>query len=162
MSAHGIIKPVNVFANGFDRVSSGLEYGAPDQFRLDRLEDGLDHGIIITISFSAHGWKHLVSFEDLAILITGILAPPVRVLDHPRLWLPNCNGLLQSTNSQILFHPIPRFPADNATRIKIDNDCQIQPPFRSPYITDVDTPFLIWSVTRKVLKSWLGKSAQLG
>ncbi len=50
MSAHRIIEPINVLANGFDRVISSLEYRAPDQFRLDRLEDGLDHGIIITLT----------------------------------------------------------------------------------------------------------------
>lgn len=32
MSAHRILEAVNVFANGFDRVISGLEYSMPDQF----------------------------------------------------------------------------------------------------------------------------------
>ncbi len=94
MSAHGIIEPVNIFANGFGCVISVLEYSAPDQFRLDRFEDGFHHCIVIAISFSTHGWKHFVSFEDFAILITGILASPVRVLDQPRLWLPDCHSFL--------------------------------------------------------------------
>lgn len=123
-----------------------LENSSPDQFRLDRLEDGFDHRIIVTISFAAHGWKHAVSFEDFAILITGIMTSPVGELDKPPLWLSDRNGFLQSTYGQVLFHSISRFPADDTTKIKIDNACHIQPAFCSPYVTDVDTPFLIQKI----------------
>lgn len=58
MSSDGIIEAINVFANYFDCIISGLEDSAPDQFRLDRLEDGFHHSIVIAISFAAHGWKH--------------------------------------------------------------------------------------------------------
>ncbi|ERI12139.1 hypothetical protein Brsp07_00184 [Brucella sp. NBRC 14130] len=78
------------------------------------------------------------------------------MLDQSRFWLPDCNSLLQSTDSQILFHPIARFPADDATRIEIDNDCQVQPAFYRPYVTDIDTPFLIRSVTSEVLIQKIG------
>ncbi len=92
MSAHRIWEAVNVFANGDDCVISGLEYSAPEQLRFDRFEDRFHCCIVITTSFAAHGWKYLVSFEEFAILITGILASSVRVLDQSRLWLPDCNG----------------------------------------------------------------------
>lgn len=67
MSTHGVVEPINVFANGFDRIIACLENSSPDQLRLDRLEDGFHHRIIVTVSFSAYGWKHFVSFEDFAI-----------------------------------------------------------------------------------------------
>ncbi len=156
MSAYRIIEAINIFANSFDRITACLEYSAPDQLRLDCLEDGFHHRIIIAISFVVHGWKHFVSCGNSAVLITGILAAPVGVLDQPRLWLPDSNGFLQSSYGQVLLHPIPRFSADNTTRVKIDNDCQIKPAFCGPYVADVDTPFLIWSVTAKVLIQKIG------
>jgi|GEM_PF-6454046 len=69
MCAHGLIEAINVVSNGFDFVISGLEYSAPDQFRLDPPEDSYHHCIVIPISFVAHGWKHFVSQENSSVLI---------------------------------------------------------------------------------------------
>lgn len=107
MSSDGITEAITVLANGFDRVISGLKY-VPDQLRLDCFEYGFHHRI------------------------TRISAPPVKALDQSPLRLLDRNGLVQSTDRQILLHPIPRFPADDATRIKLDNDCQIQPALTGP------------------------------
>jgi hypothetical protein len=44
--------------------------------------------------------------------------------------------------SQIALHAIANGPANHTTRIQIQDDGQIQPPFAGPYVGDVAGPFL--------------------
>lgn len=49
-----IIEAIDVAGQGLDRLSPGLEDGAPDKLALQCLEKRLDHSIIITITPAGH------------------------------------------------------------------------------------------------------------
>ncbi|MFT7577712.1 MAG: hypothetical protein ACI9XZ_004115 [Alphaproteobacteria bacterium] len=55
MSPTWIIEAVDVLANGIFSFASLRIAGAPDEFGFDCLENGFDHGVVVTISFAAHG-----------------------------------------------------------------------------------------------------------
>lgn len=49
-----VIEAVDVLEDGGFCLASGLPRAAPDQFGLDRLEEGLNGGVIIAVALSAH------------------------------------------------------------------------------------------------------------
>ena len=114
MLSDGIIEAVDVLRDSLNRFIACLEYGSPDQFRLDRLEAGFDHGVVIAISLAAHRWKDVLRLEKLAVIVTGILASAVRMLNETWFGLPDCNGFLQSTDGEIPLHPVACIPSDDA------------------------------------------------
>src|SRR5258708_13025067 len=70
MAADGIVEAVDVTADcarGFD---PALEYGAPDEFGLEGLEERLDHGVVEAVSLPPHRNRD------------PLLSPPPLVLYH--------------------------------------------------------------------------------
>ena len=49
MAPYGVVESVDVPADGLLSIVAGLEHGAPDEFRLQRLEENLDHRVIIAV-----------------------------------------------------------------------------------------------------------------
>lgn len=78
---------------------AGLKHDSSDRFCFDRLEDGFYHSVIVAVLFAAHGLKDVMGFKNLAVVITGIMASSIRMLDEPGSRLLNCNDLLRSRYS---------------------------------------------------------------
>lgn len=53
----------------------------PDQLGLDRLEERLDGGIVITIALAAHRYLEAVLAQNLLVIVRTILAAAVCVVD---------------------------------------------------------------------------------
>ena len=111
------------------------------------------------MSFSAHRWNDVVCFAQRAIRLTDYF-PPVCVLDQFRPGLPDHNGFVQGTDSKRFLHTISCFPADTLARIQIDTDRQIQPAPTGLDRPDIRSPFLIRSVTAKVVIARIGGDKQ--
>ncbi len=60
---------------------SGHEGGFPDQFALQGFEEGLDHGVVIAVSLSGHGYDDTFLLESILIVCRTILASAVGVVD---------------------------------------------------------------------------------
>jgi len=51
------------------------------------------------------------------------------------------DGHVQRTDKTLAFHAITDSPANDATRIQVQNLGEIQPTFACPDITDINNPF---------------------
>jgi hypothetical protein len=60
------------------------------------------------------------------------------------------DGHLQGPNRQIAFHPVADGPADDASRMQIEDDSEIQPALAGPDVADIARPFLVRSIRREV------------
>src|SRR5271156_1590969 len=79
MAADGIVEAVDVTADcarGFD---PALEDGAPDEFGLEGLEEGLDHGVVEAVSLARHRDRDAVLSQLSLVLDGAVLAATVRV-----------------------------------------------------------------------------------
>src|SRR3954465_11450343 len=54
MTPDGIIEAIDVTGDGLLGLGAGLEGGAPDEFGLQRLEERLDHRVVVTIPLARH------------------------------------------------------------------------------------------------------------
>ena len=52
MAPDGVVEAVDIAGNGLRGLGAGVEDGSPDEFGFDRLEERLDHGVIVAISFA--------------------------------------------------------------------------------------------------------------
>ena len=132
-------------------VASFLLWNDSDQLVFDGFEHGLDHGIVVAVSLAAHGSDDAVLFQQATIFISTILASAIGMMDQSRLWLAYGNGSGKGFCCQILLQPVTRCPAHNAAGMQIEYDCQIQPAFSRPDITDVCAPLAVRPVTNEVL-----------
>ena len=81
MPSAWVIETINVFKDGDLDVPARLPRVPPDQFGLERLEETLDCGIIVTISLAAHGRQQLVTAKPLLILVRTILRAAIGVVN---------------------------------------------------------------------------------
>ena len=59
-----------------------------------------------------------------------------------------------------MFHPVTDGPADDAARVQIQDDGQIQPTFAGPYVADVFGPFLVGAISQEVLIQHIGRDVE--
>ena len=66
-----IVEAVDVFEEGDFDVPAGLSIAAPDQFRLQRIEEAFDGRIVVAIALSAHrDFEAIVAQQFLVIVGT--------------------------------------------------------------------------------------------
>lgn len=70
----GIVEAVDVAADGLPGLGLGLEDGAPDQLGLQRLEEGLDHGVVEAVSLPGHRDQDAMPLELGLVVDRAVLA----------------------------------------------------------------------------------------
>jgi hypothetical protein len=81
MPTAGVIEAHDVLADGGFGLTTGLSGAPPDQFGLDRLEEGFDGGIIISVTFAAHRCLQAVLAQNLLVVVCTVLAAAIAVED---------------------------------------------------------------------------------
>ena len=82
-------------------------------------------------------------------------------MDAALRWPAQGNGHVQGSDRQVALHPTADGPADDAPRMQIKDDSQIQPAFPRPDIADVTGPFLVWAISSKVPVQQVGCDIEL-
>lgn len=68
---------------------------------------------------------------------------------------------IQSTDGQILFHPVACSPPDHTTTEQIDDDSQVEPALGRPDRTDIACPFLVEAFSKEVAVQKVGHNVRL-
>ena len=74
MAPDGIIEPVDIAANGLVGLVAGIEDGPPDELGFQGLEERLDHGVVVAISFAGHRDQNGVLLE-LGLIVDRAILP---------------------------------------------------------------------------------------
>ena len=95
---------------------------AMNRLVFETVETAFRQRVIPAISLATYRAGHTVFLELLLERLAGILAAPIRVMQHPRRWALSepCNG--QRIGHQIGRHARLDRPADNLTIEQIEND----------------------------------------
>ena len=111
MPASRIIKPINVFEQGYFCLPACCPCIAPNQLRLERFEEGFHNGIIIAVTPSTHRHLKAMFLEHLLIIIWTILGTAIRVVDTPFGRLTKGYSHLQCSYHQITLHTVAGSPS---------------------------------------------------
>src|SRR3954471_7910923 len=57
----GIVEPIDITGQSVDGLRPHLEDSAPDQLALQRLEERLNHGVVVTVALARHGDHNAIS-----------------------------------------------------------------------------------------------------
>ena len=63
--------------------------------------------------------------QDLLIVMRTVLTAAIAVEDAALWWGPEGNGHLQCPDRQVAFHTVADSPADHATGMQVQDDCQV-------------------------------------
>jgi hypothetical protein len=122
----------------------------PDQFGFQRFEERLDRRVVVTIALAAHRWLDLVLLELFLVIVDGILAAAIAVEDTVFWRLAQVYGHIESTDRQILLHPIADRSTDDAATLKVEDHGEIRPALLRPDIADVACPFSVRRIGIKI------------
>ena len=75
-----IIEPIDILEYGPLGLASGFPTITPDQLGLDGFEERFHHGIVVTISLTAHRGLEVVLFQALLIRVGTILRAAIRMV----------------------------------------------------------------------------------
>ena len=114
--------------------------GCEFQFSLDGSESRFHKCVVVAIAGTAHALIHFCAVKQLAVLLAGILAATIGVVNQIRWRLPAGNGVMQSAHDQWLTHVTFQCPADDATRTQIHQHRQVAPPFYQRDVRNVTDP----------------------
>jgi len=115
----------------------------PDQLGFEGFKTGLNNLIIVAITLATHGYQKAIYFKPFLMIIRAMVTATISVMDAISDWLAQGNSHIERPDRQIALHVVANGPANHTTRIQIQDDGQIQPPFASPYVGDVASLFLI-------------------
>lgn len=97
-----IVEAVDVLEDGQFDVSARLQRSSPEYFRLDRLEERLEGGVVIAAAFAAHRYLEAVLTQELLIIVGAVLAATVRVAEAAFGRLPQSYGHLYRASEILL------------------------------------------------------------
>ena len=122
MFAAGVVKAVYVFEEGDLDLAAGLPVPSLEQFRLERLEEAFDGGIVVAVALSAHRNLEVVVAQKLLIVMRTILRSAIRVVDTA--WRRSAQGdcHVQGPECQILFYAVTDGPADHTPQKQIKDN----------------------------------------
>lgn len=69
MPAAGVVEGVDIGSDISLGLAAGFVNGAPDQFGFDGSKDGLDHCVVVAITFARHRYDEAVGFEKFLIRV---------------------------------------------------------------------------------------------
>ncbi len=122
MAPDGVVEVVDVAADGSGRLGTALEDGAPDEFGLQRLEEGLDHRVVVAISLARHRDADAVPPQFGLVLDRAVLAASIRVVNEPGGGTSDSDSKAQGRQGQFLVQAVTGGPADGASGEKVDHD----------------------------------------
>src|SRR5690242_16979273 len=82
MSPLPIVEQLDVFEDFAAGLGSGTPAALINQFELEGGEKTLRHRIIPAVAFTAHATQHAVRRQQLLILVAGVLAAAIRVMQQ--------------------------------------------------------------------------------
>jgi len=160
MTPKTVVENLDVFKD----IQSGLGPGGilpmKNQLSFEGAKETFDRGIVITVTFAAHTSHHPSSCQQSLVLIAGVLAAPIGVVQQARGRLAHANGHLQGVDDQLAVQAVTHRPADDTSGIDVQNHSQIEPPFRCWHISDVSQPNFIAPCRFEILLKPIGGDRQ--
>lgn len=127
-----IVKAIDVFEDGHLGLPSAHPRMPPDQLSFECFEERRNGRIVIALNLAAHRCLDAMSAQDLLVIVETVLRPTIRVMEAVLGWRTKRNRPLLSPDCQAPFHPMARGPTNNAARMQVEDDCEIQPALTRP------------------------------
>src|SRR5580704_12350462 len=140
MSPLAVVEQFDVLEHLAAGLSSGTPLALIDQFHFERGEKAFCHRVVPAVAFTAHAALDAVYRQQLLIVVAGVLAAAIRVMQQTQRRLTVLQCHLKGVQRDAAFEPFAQRPADHAAREQIKYYRQVQPALQGPYIGNVRDP----------------------
>ena len=137
MPSAGIVEAVDVFEQGNLGLPPCLPSPPPNQLGLQRFEEALDDGVVVTVSLAAHRDQEAMFLQAFLIVARAVLTAAICVVNAPWRRSAQGDGHVQSPDRQVPLQAVTDSPADYAPGVEVENDGQVQPALPGPDVADV-------------------------
>src|SRR5215469_13603950 len=127
MPSLAVVEHFDIFEYLVAGVSSSTPPALIDQFDFERGEKTFRHGVVPAIALTAHAALYAVYRQQLLILVAGVLAAAIRVMQQTRRRVAVLQRHLQGVQDDAAFEPFIQRPANHAAGEQIEDYCQLQP-----------------------------------
>ena len=138
-----VIENLDVLGNVLYSLLSGCIPAMVDLFVLEHAPEAFHRGVVIAISFPAHGCPHPEPVKQRGIFQGAILATPIRVVNQTRCGSLDGYGPQEGLADQVLRHALCHGITHDFSGKKILMDGKIQPAFPCGDVSDVAHPDLV-------------------
>ena len=138
-----VVKHLDVFERRRLHVLACSEAPSMHPLVLEAVEPALGRGVVPAVTLAAHRAGHAVFGQLVLKRMAGVLAAPVRVMQHPRAGLASEPRHGQRIGHDVRRHARLERPAHHFAIEQIKDNGQIQPAFVRPQVGDVGGPDLV-------------------
>src|SRR5687768_16277106 len=117
MEALPVVERLNELKHGRLRVLTGMEPLLMHQFILERAEEALDDGVVVTIALATHTAHQPMLSQQALVGHAGIEGPLIAVMNEPGSRTPLPQRHLQRLKRDVLIRFGTHRPADDASRV---------------------------------------------
>jgi len=150
MQTMAVIKHLDVMDHITSRVAPITVEHSGRPFGFQTVKETLRNSIIPAIALSTHTADRPIAFQKFLVITTGILTATVGVMNQSLSRLPPPISHRKSFRGKRCLHVLAHRPADNFSRVQVDDHSQIQPSFHGPQIGNVAAPHSIGSNHLKI------------
>src|ERR1039457_6046446 len=116
------------------------EVGVVNELGLDGRKEALRHGVVPAVTLSAHAPADAGCCKRLAVIVAGVLASPIRVVNHPFGWPTGPQRHRKGVEGKLRREAVARRPADDSAGKEIQKRGEVEPALPRPDVGDVRDP----------------------
>ena len=102
---------------------ASLKVGSVDQLVLERVPEALGGGVVVAAAAAAHAGDHAVGGERVAVVLAGVLAAAIAVVDESGAGAPFSDRHVEGLQDQAAVHGRLHGPTDDAPGIEVHDRC---------------------------------------
>ena len=114
-----------------------------EQFFLESGEEGLGDGVVPTVGLAAHARSSAELLERGEVVVAAVPAISVGVVNPVRFQGPRRGRRVQRRESQLRVDAVRHGPADDAPRVQVQQDGEVQPAVTGLDVRDVAGEYLV-------------------
>ena len=138
MAPEAIVEALNVGKNIGSSSGPGEIVLVIDPLRFEAGKERLHGRVVVTVAGPAHASHDLMLGQEGLIIMAGVLAAAVGMMEQTGRWPAGEEGHLQSIDGQLAVQAVAEGPANDPTREHIQDGCQIQPALSGWDVSDVN------------------------
>jgi hypothetical protein len=140
MTTLPVVEDLNVLEQLGLRLLASVVVAIAFELGLQSTEKTLDDCVVIAVPSTAHTHPYALLGQRGPILLTGVLAAPITVVEQTPRGAALLEGLLESPENQVVSHPIAAGPAHHSAGAKIQQYREVKPTFPRLQIGNIAGP----------------------
>src|SRR5262249_22459780 len=137
MAPLAIVEDVDVLPDCYSGCRPRLIDLMVDELSFESAEEALGNGVVPAVAFAAHARHHLVHRQCSTVVVAGVGASAVGVMQQPGGRTPGAGSAGESLHGEGSVVVCARRPAHDAPGAEVENNSEVKPSLKGPDVRHV-------------------------